>query len=502
MLYEAIKRLTKHSFIYAAGPALHKAVGFLILPWVTSWIGGQANYGKWEIASMTLIVMGQLLGLNLLSGMTRYYYDYEEPRERRVVVTTTLLLLLATTGAALACALSFDQWIATHLFDDAADAEAVTTVGLILFCQTIGLVGLRYLQVLQQSVHYGLLTTLKLLIDIAGKVYFMGLLGMTYMGMLYSVLVAEALLAIGTILFLAVRVGLRFSPTVAARLVRFSYPLVLSGLCMFTLHQADRFLIKAFQGLGQTGLYGLAYRFGSIANLVLLEAFVLIWYPYVFSLKNDAALPLILRKVLTYFTMAMVFVSLVVAVFRTEIVGLMVEPEFRGIEGAIPIILLGYVFWAVYQVASTSFYLRERTVVVSILMTGAAIVNVLLNVVLVPRIGYMGAAWATLGTFALLAFACWVLAEEVLPVGFEVTRAAGPIALGCALYGLSLFVPSGSPALGVAIRAGLVLVFPLALVLGDFLAPSERARLRSIASAALGRSRAAAPATPRGDPDA
>lgn len=480
MLYEAIKRLTKHSFIYAAAPALHKAVGFLLLPWVTLWIGEDVNYGKFTLASMSLIVMGQLLGLNLLSGMTRYYFDYEEVRERRVVVTTTLLLLLVTTGSALLLSILFDEWIALQLFNDAKDAEAVVAVALILFCQTIGLVGLRYLQVLQQSVSYGLLTTVKLFTEIGFKVYFMGVLGMTYMGMLYSVLVGEALLAIGTILFIAIRIGLRFSMPVARRLMRFSYPLILSGLCMFGLHQADAFVIEYFDGTDDVGLYGLAYRFGSIANLVLLEAFGLIWFPYVFSLKNTDNLQLICRKVLTYFSFLMCFASLGVALFREEIVHFMCAPEFWGIEPAIPIILLGYVFWAVYQVTSTNFYLRERTGFVSVLMAAAALLNVAANVVLVPSLGYMGAAWGTLLTFATLALVCWILAERVFPVGFEVGRVVSPIVLGCALYGVSLFVPSSSLPVAMGVKVGLLLVFPLALVLGDFLAPEERSRLNAI----------------------
>jgi O-antigen/teichoic acid export membrane protein len=483
MLYEAIKRLTKHSFIYAAGPALHKAVGFLILPWVTLWIGEDVNFGKFVTASMALIVAGQLLGLNLLSGMTRYYFDYEEPRDRRVVVTTTLLLLVVTTGIALLVSILCADQIAAFLFGPEVvpeDSDAVVAVGAILFCQTIGLVGLRYLQVLQQSVSYGLLTTVKLLTEVGFKIYFMGVLGLTYMGMLYSVLVGEALLAIGTIVFLAFKVGLGFSMPVARRLIRFSYPLILSGLCMFGLHQADVFIIGYFKGMGQTGQYGLAYRFGSIANLVLLEAFGLIWFPYVFSLKDTSMLQLICSKVLTYFSLLMCLASLGVAIFRMEIVRLMSAPEFWGIEPAIPIVLLGYVFWAVYQVTSTNFYLRERTVFVSLLMAAAAATNISLNVVLVPAFGYMGAAWATLITFGVLAVACWILAERIFPVGFEIGRVVSPIVLACALYGVSLFAPSGSFAISVAVKCGIWAVFPLALVLGDFLAPEERSRLHGI----------------------
>lgn len=484
MLYEAIKRLTKHSLIYALGPMLHKAAGFLILYWVSRWIGPPENYGVVEIATVTIVVAGQLLGLNLLSGMTRYFFDYESLDERRTVVTTTLLLLLASTGSALLLAVVFDEPLARLLFEDVQYADALVALAAILFCQTIGLVGLRYMQVLQRSIAYGVVTTAKVVIEIGSKVYLMGVLGLTYMGVLYSVLVGEALLAIGTIVYLAVKVGLRFSAPMARRLARFSYPLILSGLCMFALHQADRLIITYLRDKAETGLYGMAYKFGSLPNLILLEAFGLIWFPYVFSLKAGDEIRLICRKVLTYFSLLMCFASLAVGLFRAEIFHLMVDEGFWGTEQAIPVIVLGYVFWAVYQVLSTTFYLRERTVFVSLLMAGAALLNVGANFALVPRLGYMGGAWSTLLTFAVLAVVAWVLAERIDPVRYEIARVLLPILLACGLYGASLLLPEQPLGLSLGLKGVLLLAFPVLLVLGGFLAPEERARLADIVVAA------------------
>lgn len=510
MLYDALKRLTKHSVLYALGPALHKAVGFLILPLVTVWIGTTEDMGVFEIASLTLVIAGQLLGLNILSGMTRYYYDYEE-RERGEVITTTLLLLMASTGAGLVVAYLFARPAALALFNSEEHADAVVALGGILFCQAIGLVGLRYLQVLQRPVAYGLLTTVKLLTEVGFKAWFMGFLGLTYMGMLYSVLVGEALLAAGTVIVLTATVGMRFSRAKARQLLRFSYPLILSGLSMFALHSIDRFVIRwHYDGTSEVGLYGVGYKVGSIVNLVVLEAFGLIWFPYVYSLRDRAQVREVSRAVLTYFCLLMTGASLATALFSTELVQVMTESKFWPSAEVVPVILLGYVLWGAYLVVSTTFYVEERTGIVSGVVLFAALFNLGLNFVLVPLLGVMGAAWATLITFAVLAALSWGISERLFPTGFEVRRVVLPAALAVGLYGASRFLPEAFDRFGttgwrgssitfplptahtlavLAAKGGLLLAFPAVLAAGGFLSRRERSKIRDIVSSLSARFR-------------
>jgi O-antigen/teichoic acid export membrane protein len=503
MLYDALKRLTKQSILYALGPALHKAVGIALMPVVTVWIGTTEDMGVFELASMTLVIAGQLLGLNILSGMTRYYYDYERD-ERGEVVTTTLLLLMASTGLGLVAAFVFARPASLALFRSEEHADAVVALGAILFCQAVGLVGLRYLQVLQRSVAYGLLTTVKLLTEVGFKVWFMGFLGLTYMGMLYSVLVGEALLAVGTVLVLARSIGMRFSVAKARQLLRFTYPLIPSGLCMFALHSIDRYVIAwHYDGTSEAGLYGIGYRFGSIVNLVVLEAFGLIWFPYVYSLRDRAQVREVSRAVLTYFCLLMTAASLAAGLFATEIVQLMTEGKFWPSAEVVPVVLLGYVFWGAYQVASTTFYVEERTGIVSGVVALAAAVNLGLNLVLVPSLGTMGAAWATLITFACLAALSWGISERLFPTGFELGRVALPAGLAVGLYGVSRLLPDAFERYGVtswrghwitfpvptartlavvAAKGGLLVAFPVLLAALGFLSRRERSKIRDIVS--------------------
>src|SRR5690606_28713546 len=128
-------------------------------------------------------------------------------------------------------------------------------------------------------------------------------------------------------------------------------------------------------------------------------------------------------------TAGFAFLTLGLALFADEIVRLMAAPEFAGAARTLPIIAFGYLFWALFQVLHTTFYLRKRTGHVAWLVGGAAVLNLGLNALLVPGHGDLGAAWATLISFAALAGGAWIAAERLWPVGFEARRIAAPIAL-------------------------------------------------------------------------
>jgi O-antigen/teichoic acid export membrane protein len=158
----------------------------------------------------------------------------------------------------------------------------------------------------------------------------------------------------------------------------------------------------------------------------------------------------------------------------------MADPKFFESHQAMPLIAGGYLAWAIYQVATTGLYIRQRTGTISILVALAAALNLGLNALLVPKLGYMGASWATLATFAALAVAAWTQAERAMPAGYDAKRVLLLVALAGLLYFASLRIPDGSAPAGIALRALLVLLLPAGLWTGGFFRAEEKAELRSI----------------------
>ena len=446
------------------------------------------------MSAVTIALAAQCLGINLLHGMTRYYPEYATDEERGSLVTTCLLLLGATTGVAFLGAMLFASSGAELLFGSRGYATAFVVVAGILFLQTIGQVGMRWLQILERSVAYGVLTTAKTVLEVGLKVWFLVGLGLTFMGVLYSVLGGELVVAAGVLVWIVRRLGLTFSWAMAKRLLRYSYPLILSGLLMFVLHSADRYFVKGMRGLGDEGIYATGYKLGTIANAMFLDAFGLIWFPYVFGVRDPEAVSTLCRKVLTYFALVMTCASLAIAVFSEEIIRIMAPPEYLEAHVVIPLVLAGYVAWAVYQVVSTIFYLRERTLAITALVGGAAALNLALNAVLVSRMGYLGAAWATLGTFAALAAASWIAAERLMPVRYEIVRVLMPFALAVGLYLATRWIPADAGIAGWAAKGAAAAALPAALWFGGFLRSEEKDGIRRMLGEIVAFARGRAPA--------
>jgi O-antigen/teichoic acid export membrane protein len=313
------------------------------------------------------------------------------------------------------------------------------------------------------------------------------------MGVLYSVLGGELVVAVGVLVWIVRRLGLSFSWPMAKRLLRYSYPLVLSGLLMFVLQSADRYFVKGMRGLADEGIYASGYKLGTIANAMFLDAFGLIWFPYIFGVRDPEAVRSLCRKVLTYFALVMTCASLPIAIFSEELIRL-ATPEYSGAHQVIPLVLAGYVAWAVYQVVSTIFYLRERTLAITALVGGAAALNLALNAALVSRMGYLGAAWATLGTFTALATASWIAAERLAPVRYEIVRVLVPPAIGVALFLATRGIPTSAGFPGWAAKAAAAAALPAILWFSGFVRREEKDGVRrmfgELAAFARGRSSA------------
>jgi len=479
MLYEAVKRLSRHSLIYAIGPAVHKIAGFLLIPLVTGYVGTTGNYGVLGMANVIIVIASQLLGINLLAGMSRYYTRYEDGEERAALVTTTLGMLLASTGVALIGGLLLATPLSTVILRSPEHTLVLRLALVILFFQLNGQVGMRYLQLREMSGTYGALQVLKLVLEIVLKVVFMVGLGLEHIGALYSVLVGEVLITLGLLGVILARLRFSFRMDMARRILRYSAPLIASGLCMFVLHQADRWVILLLRPECELGLYELGYKFGSMVNALLMQSFGLIWFPYIFSIHDEGHVRHVMRKIFTYFLFLSTAATLACALFAREMVVLLADPKFHESWPAIPVILAGYVFWAMYQLFQTVFFVRERTALTTWMTGLAAVVNIGLNLFLVPRVGYIGAAWATLVAFVLLAGVAWGIGERLMSVRYE-PRVLAPLGLGAALYAAAMVLPLGSGWTLAAAKIGLLLLFPVLLWLGGYLTAQERSKLRAL----------------------
>ena len=442
MLRQALAKLSKHTLIYAVAEQLGRVAGFLLLPLTTGWLD-EADFATRELLAITLAVLAQVCGINISAAMSRLYFDDADPlRRKRVLSTSIATVCSAAVLAALALGAAAEHW-APLLPTEAADLPHLARIALGIFVfQTLRELQNKVLQTQERSALFGVMSLAKLAVEITAQVVALVHFEAGLEGLLWAILASEALFALLLTALNWPAVGAAFSGAVFASLFAYAAPLIPNGILQFGLHSLDRYLVGAVCGAEQLGLYALAYKLGYAPNYLVLGPFLLIWYPFVFAVTDRERQRELVGRLIPLFMLVMSLAALCAALFAQELVEL--ASSRAGFERAWPAlgwVAFGYWFWGLFQLLQTGFYVCKSTRALPLLTASAVIVNAFANLVLLPTLGFVGAAVATTLTFAVLCVATHARARDVYPLDIAWGRVLGPGALAAALAALAVLAP-------------------------------------------------------------
>lgn len=299
---------------------------------------------------------------------------------------------------------------------------------------------------------------------------------------LRGVLLANLTASLSCLAMLAPVILSRFGAPDRARLkemAAFGVPLIVAGLGSMVVQVADRPILAKAAGLAEAGIYGTCYKLG-IGMMLLVGMFDQAWKPFILERADRPDAGALIARVLTYFSALAAWALLAIVFFIGPLVQAplfsgkpLIHPSFWGGLPVVPIVALAYLFNGLYFVMLAPLMLDKRTGAVSAATWAGALVNLGLNLLLIPRYGMMGAAWATLAAYAAMAAAVWALGRSSRPVPYEWKRLA--ILAG---WTAALWWPASS--VGLPARLLLLAAYPAGLLLSGFLGADELAELRSL----------------------
>jgi O-antigen/teichoic acid export membrane protein len=253
--------------------------------------------------------------------------------------------------------------------------------------------------------------------------------------------------------------GGRFEPERARAYAAYGGPVALSLILALVLATADRFLIAAFLGEAQVGVYHAGY---SLANRTLDVLFI--WLgaaggpALIMALERGGpgALRAAAREQASFMVLVTLPAAVGLALVARPLSHLMIGPALAdGAAGVTPwIAMSGLLAGVTTYYLNQAFTLARRTRRLLVAMAIPAVANLVLNLVLIPRLGLTGALAATLISYALGAVAAWALARGALALPIP-WSSLGQAAAGAALMAAAV---SRLPALGglaeLALKAG------------------------------------------------
>ncbi|MFC7666837.1 polysaccharide biosynthesis C-terminal domain-containing protein [Hymenobacter humi] len=257
-------------------------------------------------------------------------------------------------------------------------------------------------------------------------------------------------------------------------LLKYAYPLMLMGLAGMVNETLDRILLPKWlpnnfypgqSSLTAVGIYGACYKLSIFMSLVI-QAFRYAAEPFFFSQSTEKNSPATFAMILKWFTLccAVIFVGISLNVEDFGQLFLR-RPEYLQGLVVVPVLLLANLFLGMYYNLSVWFKLTDRTYYGTYIGAGGAVLTIALNFLLIPILGYLGCAIATLVCYFTMAVLCWRLGERHFPVPYPALRLGLWLVAASALVGLGWWVQFDDWWMRHAWHAGLTVVFLLALYL-------------------------------------
>jgi O-antigen/teichoic acid export membrane protein len=161
--------------------------------------------------------------------------------------------------------------------------------------------------------------------------------------------------------------------------------------------------------------------------------------PFFFAQAKDKAAPQTYANVLTYFVIFCAFIFLLVTLYLDVFKFFIGEPYRVGLH-VVPILLIANLLLGIYVNLSIWYKLTDRTLMGAWVSLAGAGVTILFLLLLVPRVGYTGAAWAHLASYGAMVVASYLLGRKYYPVPYELAKVFGYIAFALALFVVNLLL--------------------------------------------------------------
>ncbi|MBA3902018.1 MAG: oligosaccharide flippase family protein [Bacteroidetes bacterium] len=230
-----------------------------------------------------------------------------------------------------------------------------------------------------------------------------------------------------------------FNPVLFKSMMIYSMPLMVAGLAGMTNETADRILIKhllpADIALYQLGIYGACYKV-AVLMTIFIQAFRFAAEPFFFAQASASNRGEIYAAVMHYFIIAgtLIFLSIMLYIDKVQ---LFVGEQYREGIVIVPILLLANLFLGIFINLSIWYKLTGKTIYGAYLTGFGAIITIVLNIILIPQIGYLGAAWTTLICYTVLMLLSYILGQRNFYINYDVKAAGFYIIFAVFLYFLS-----------------------------------------------------------------
>jgi O-antigen/teichoic acid export membrane protein len=426
MIFEKLKQLTKDTAIYGISTMVGRFLSFLLVPFYTN-IFHPAEYG---IIANIYIFIG-IFNIVYVYGMDAAYLKFAALPSvgDKTDNFSTPYLSVFMSGIFLSFIMILIREPVFNLLEVPINYYHLMYYSAgILFLDSIAVIPFIQLRLQRKAKKFAAFK----LINIGVNIVLNLVLILKYKMGIEAVLISNVVASLSSLLLLVPEIfknlRLKFNIQLLKKLMKFGLPYLPAGLSSMLIQGIDRPILGKLTNMDTVGIYNACYKLG-IFMMLFVNMFQYAWQPFFLQNSEEKKVKELFSKVLTYFTLAASLILIILSLFIDNIVAIpvlhgrtLIDSSYWGGLPIVPVILFGYLFNGWYVIFTAGIYIEEKSMYIPLITGIGATVNIVVNFLLIPVWGIMGAALATLGAYFAMAAGLYIVTQKFYRIEYEIGK--------------------------------------------------------------------------------
>ena len=432
----AFKKLFKQTFIYGLATVLPRMLTFLLVPLYTTVLAVE-GYGEFSLIFSWIIFFNVILAYGMETAFFRFFH--KEPDQRKVVSTATISLTLSSL---LFLVLGFLFYDGLAMVMGIHKDYLLYTL-LILVFDALVVIPFAWLRAQEKPKKYAVLKILNVAVNLGLNVFLLLLLPKlatnnpdSFWQSLYipnfeiSYAFISFLIASGLTLLLLLpfytKATYSFDKQLWRRMMRYAFPVMIAGIAYAINETFDRILLEWLlpENIAEReiGLYAACYKLAVFMTL-FATAFRLGIEPFFFSKATADNARETYAQITRYFV-ALGSVILITVVVFADLLKYIIIPKSTYWEAMdiVPLILIANFCLGIYHNLSVLYKITDRTKFGAYISIAGAVLTLVINIILIPRISYMGSAIATVTAYGSMMLLSYYFGQKYYKIPYNLKR--------------------------------------------------------------------------------
>jgi len=411
-----IRQFFKDSFLYGISSIVVQGIPILVLP-VYVRLLSPPEYGALEILTIFAAFVNLTVALEITQGFARHYPDARTEAEKREYASTALWFTLAAYGLFAGVALLFSRPLTAMILHAAAWENTLSVAIVATGLNGVYLLLQNQLRWQMKPLAYVTASMIYVFLSVSAGIALIFLYRTGVAGVFYGQIIGASAAGCSAWFMGRKNYAFIFSRTKCKEMLTFSLPLIPSSISVIVAGYVDRIAIQNLMTLDDVGIYSAGFRVASIANILMAGIYFSLT-PLIYQNYRKEGTPRDIVRIFKYFLCGTLPVLMGLSLFSKELMRLFTTPPYYGAWAVIPVLAVASVCSKMY-IFAPGLDIQKKTKTIALINIAAAAVNVALNLLLIPPLGILGAALATLSSAVTLFFAYMHMSQEFYPIPYK-----------------------------------------------------------------------------------